>query len=52
MCTSTSTVFTDIRSVVVSVPLPHLLLQLLLLTIRVMDDVKDYDKDVIVHPER
>jgi 4-hydroxybenzoate polyprenyltransferase len=27
-------------------------LWLLLLTIRVMDDVKDYDKDVIVHPDR
>ena len=26
--------------------------QVLLLLIRVMDDVKDYDKDKIVHPER
>ena len=31
---------------------PAYLLQILLLTIRIMDDVKDYDKDVVVHPDR
>ena len=27
-------------------------IQMLLLVVRVMDDVKDYEKDKIVHPER
>ena len=27
-------------------------LQVLLLVIRIMDDVKDYDKDKVVHPDR
>lgn len=29
-----------------------LFIKILLLMVRIMDDVKDYEKDKIVHPER